>query len=215
MTKRPTAVIFDMDGVLVDSEPHHEQAFLEIFHEMGYADSHGIHFPDYYGRSDLALWVDFVEKHRPPQPIEELLDWKQQRLIDILRREEPIFEPVPELVTSLAPLYPLALASGSMHVVIDEVLAMRGLRNHFQHVVSVQDVAHGKPAPDVFLRAANLLRVPPSECCVIEDSAAGVEAALAAGMQAIAITNSLPADQLSHAHHVVSTYAEIRSLLLP
>ena len=92
MTKRPAAVIFDMDGVIVDSEPRHEQAFREIFREMGCADSHGIHFADYYGRSDLALWIDFVAKHRPPQPIEELLEWKQKLLIDILRREEPIFE---------------------------------------------------------------------------------------------------------------------------
>ena len=82
-------------------------------------------------------------------------------------------------------------------------------------MVSVQDVAHGKPAPDVFLRASELLRVPPSECCVIEDSAAGVQAALAAGMQVIAITNTLPLDKLSNAHHVVATFAEIRSLLLP
>ena len=215
MTKQPVAVIFDMDGVIVDSEPHHEQAFREIFAEMGYTDSHGIHFPDYYGRSDLALWTDFVAMHRPLKPIEELLEWKQQRLIDLLRRDEPIFESLPELVANLARRYPLAVASGSSHRVIDEVLSMGGLRRHVQHVVSVQDVIHGKPAPDVFLRASTLLKVPPNECCVIEDSAAGVQAALAAGMQVIAITNSLPSGPLSKAHHVVAGYEEIHALLLP
>jgi beta-phosphoglucomutase len=81
-------------------------------------------------------------------------------------------------------------------------------------VVSSQDVPRGKPAPDIFLRVAELLDVPPNQCCVIEDAAAGVEAARAAGMSSIAITNSLPADKLRRADHVVSTYREIEALLL-
>lgn len=209
------AIIFDMDGVIVDSEPLHEQAFREIFHEMGYGETHGVHFPDFYGHSDLDLWRDFVARHRPVQPLEELCDWKQRHFLQILRRAQPVFNGLPELVARLAARYPLGLASGSLHPVIDEVLGMRALRQFFPVVVSVQDVAQGKPAPDVFLRAAELLRVQPDRCCVIEDSAAGVSAALAARMTAIAITNSLPADRLNHAHHVVKTYDEIDHLLLP
>ena len=91
---------------------------------------------------------------------------------------------------------------------------MKSLRKSFPVVVSVQDVAHGKPAPDIFLRAAELLGINPAACCVIEDSAAGVTAARAAGMTAIAITNTLPAEKLTHAHHVVRTYEEIERLLL-
>ncbi len=60
-----SAVIFDMDGVIVDSEPRHERAFREIFAGMGYAETHGIDFPAYYGRSDRALWLDFIRMHRP------------------------------------------------------------------------------------------------------------------------------------------------------
>ena len=91
---------------------------------------------------------------------------------------------------------------------------MRDLRCFFPVVVSSQDVPRGKPAPDIFLRVAGLVGFPPEECCVIEDSAAGVEAARAAGMASIAITNSLPAAKLAHADHVVSTYREIAELLL-
>ena len=90
---------------------------------------------------------------------------------------------------------------------------MKSLRQFFPIVVSVQDVMHGKPAPDIFLRAAQLLGVAPGTCCVIEDSAAGVTAARAAGMTAIAITNTLPAEKLTHANHVVRTYEEIERLL--
>ncbi len=92
------AVIFDMDGVIVDSEPYHDQSFLEIWQEMGYGDCHGIHLPDFYGRSDRVLWEAFIEKHHPPQPIEQLIGLREQRLIQLLRNKRPIFDGVPELV---------------------------------------------------------------------------------------------------------------------
>ena len=73
-TASVVAVIFDMDGVIVDSEPLHERAFLDVFAELGYAATHGVNFADYYGRSDEALWQDFVARHHPPQAFAELLD---------------------------------------------------------------------------------------------------------------------------------------------
>ena len=91
---------------------------------------------------------------------------------------------------------------------------MRGLRRFFRAVVSSEDVAQGKPAPDIFLRAAELLGVQPTKCCVIEDSGAGVEAALAAAMTVIAITNSLPPEKLSRATRVVRNSEEIEQVLL-
>jgi HAD superfamily hydrolase (TIGR01509 family) len=209
------AVIFDMDGVIVDSEPWHERAFREIFQELGYGDTHGIDFRAYIGRSDRALWLDFIERHGPPHPLEDLLRAKQTRLIEILRREQPIFAGLPELVDRLARHYPLAVASGSNHPVIDEVLAMKQLRRYFPVVVSTQDVGKSKPAPDVFLHAAKLLGQAPADCCVVEDSAAGVTAACAAGMAVIALTHSLPRSELAHATHVVDTYEEAERLLLP
>lgn len=209
-----SAVIFDMDGVIIDSEPRHERAFLDVFEQMGYGQTHGVQFEQYLGRSDRAVWLDFIARHNPKWTLDELTAWKQNHLIEIIRREQPIFDGLPELVAKLAPRYRLAVASGSVHPVIEEVLAMKSLRQFFPIVVSVQDVAHGKPAPDIFLRAAQLLGVTPGTCCVIEDSAAGVTAARAAGMTAIAITNTLPAEKLTHASHVVRTYEEIERLLL-
>lgn len=207
-------VIFDMDGVIVDSEPRHELAFREVFEQMGYGNSHGMDFAAYYGRSDRALWLDFIDKHKPHWSLDQLVEWKQRRFLEILERDRPIFETLPELVERLARRYRLAVASGSYHPVIDAVLAMKDLRRFFPVVVSVQDVANGKPAPDVFLKAAELMGVPASSCCVIEDSAAGVEAALAGGMTVIAITNTLPVEKLNRATHVVTSYQEIDQLLL-
>jgi len=208
------AIIFDMDGVIVDSEPRHERAFLEVVREIGYADQFDLRVADYIGRSDQELWVDFVAKHHPPQPVAELVARKRQRMVDILRREQPVFDGLPELVEKLAARYALALASGSERPVVAEVLKLKHLGRWFSAVVSGSDVQRGKPAPDIFLRAAELLKLPPQSCCVVEDSKPGVAAGLAAGMVVIAITNTHPAKELRHATHVVRAYAEIERLLL-
>jgi len=209
------AIIFDMDGVIVDSEPHHERAFRDVFAELGYAETHGIDFSAYYGKSDLVLWKDFVALHRPPQTLAELVARKEARFQTLMKDHAPIFEGLPDLLARLAPRYRLGLASGSRHPIIRTVLGLRGLQRYFLAAVSSEDVPHGKPAPDIFLRTAELLGVPPQTCCVVEDSVAGVEAALAAQMKVIAITNTFPPEQLARATHVVGTYEEIERLLLP
>lgn len=215
MSKQYKAIIFDMDGVIVDSEPYHEKAYLEMFAELGYAENHGVIFGNYLGRSDRALIEDFIARHRPVHSFENLNTWKMERFLGILNREQPIFEDLPELVERLGKRYRLAVASGSLHPVIDAVLALKNLRQHFEATVSSSDVPHGKPAPDIFVRAATLLGVAPSDCCVIEDSAPGVRAAIAAGADVIAITNSLPRQKLTGATWIVNDYAEIDRLLLP
>ena len=208
------AVIFDMDGVIVDSEPHHERVFYDVLRDLGYQLGHGMSFADYVGRSDFEMWVDFVAKNRPSQTVSELVAMKRQRVIEVMRTVQPIFPGVPDLVEKLAARCPLAVASGSEHPVIETVLALKGLHRFFSAVVSSADVKHGKPAPDIFLRAAELLKVDPKDCWVIEDSKPGVAAGLAAGMRVIAITNTHPAEELDHATHVVETYEQIERLLL-
>ena len=208
------AVIFDMDGVVVDSEPRHEQAFLQVVKEIGHGDRLALQFADYVGRSDQQLWVDFVAAHKPVQTLEQLLAMKRQRVVEIIRRDQPIFDGLPELVERLAATYLLGLASGSESLVIEEVLALRGLRRFFTAVVSASEVKQGEPAPDIFFRAAELLGVAPADCWVIEDSKPGIAAGLAAGMRVVAITNTHTAAELAHATHVVSTYQEVAELLV-
>jgi len=209
------AVIFDMDGVIVDSEPRHERAFLEVLREIGYADCHGLRFSDYIGRADREIWVDFLARHEPVQTIEELLAMKRERVVEIIRREQPVFDGLPELIKKLVAHYRLAVASGSERQVVQEVLSLNGLRGFFSAVVSSADVTRGKPAPDIFLRAAELLNVSPTDCWVIEDSKPGVAAGVAAGMRVIAITNTHAATELTQADHVVSRYDEVERLLFP
>jgi HAD superfamily hydrolase (TIGR01509 family) len=203
-----------MDGVIVNSEPRHERAFLEVIGEIGYRDNLDMRFADYIGRADTELWVDFVNKHRPPHTMEELLGRKRQRVIEILQREEPLFEGLVELIEKVHGRYVLGVASGSERAVVEAVLQIKNLRRFFPTVVTSSEIKRGKPAPDIFLRTAELMGVAPGDCCVIEDSKPGVAAGLAAGMQAIAITNTHPANELQNATHVVKTYQEIERLLL-
>ena len=105
---------------------------------MGYAETHGIDFTSYFGRSDRVLWADFIEKHRPEQTLEYLAEWKQRRFLEMIRKEEPIFEDLPQLVQRLAARFKLGLASGSYHPVIEAILSMKGLSQFFPVVVSAQ-----------------------------------------------------------------------------
>jgi HAD superfamily hydrolase (TIGR01509 family) len=212
--KEYQAIIFDMDGVIVNSEPLHERAYLELFQELGYGDNHGVDFNNYIGRTDKALIEDFCAAHKPAFSVERLSNLKKDRFLSIMRESEPIFEDLPELVERLAARYPLAVASGSLHPVIDAVLALKNLRQYFKFCVSSSDVPHGKPAPDIFLHTAKLLGVPPQSCCIIEDSPAGIAAARAAQIDVIAITNSLPRQHLAAATHIVDSYHQIDQLLL-
>ena len=202
-----------MDGVIVDSEPLHEQSFLEVWDELGYGENHGIYFPDFYGRSDRVVWEAFIEKHNPTPAIEELIGLREERLIRMLRELEPLFDGVTDLIQRLAKRYPLGLASGSIHRVIDEVLAMQNLRSYFKDITSSEDVSVPKPSPEIFLLSAKRLGVPPEKCCVIEDTVNGIKAALAAGMTAVAITNTFDASSLfdAGADTVYINYSAIHS----
>lgn len=207
------AIIFDMDGVIVDSEPLHEQALAETLARIGFPTTPGLQISDYIGRSDQDFWKDFVVCFRPAQTLDELVRLKRDRVVELVREHQPLFEGLPELVAALARRWPLALASGSERPVIEAVLDIEGLRRHFRVVVSSSEVARGKPAPDVFLLTARRLRVAPESCVVIEDSKPGVAAALAAGMRVVAVTNTHAAEELGHATWTARSCAEVGRVL--
>jgi HAD superfamily hydrolase (TIGR01509 family) len=187
---------------------------LEIVSQIGYAEDHRMNFADFIGRSDQELWKAFILQHNPAQTLEELLSLKRQRVLEILDRDQPLFEGLPELIEKLSGKYRLGLASGSERAVVSAVLAIKSLGRFFTATVSASDIERGKPAPDIFLRAAELLEVRPEDCWVIEDSKPGITAGLAAGMRVIAITNTHSAEELGEANYVVRTYEQIAEILL-
>ena len=207
------AFIFDLDGVIINSEPEHEAVFYELFAELGHGEDHGIDFDAFYGTSDLTVWKAFLQRHPQTVDLNALQTRKEDRFIERARQTRPFFEGALSLIQHLPSSLRLAVASGSNRRIIREVLALADLTHQFEAIASAEEVEHGKPRPDVFLLAAQRLGVDPSECYVLEDSVNGVTAANAAGMRSIAIANTFAVDQLGHAWKQVTDYSEIAPLL--
>jgi beta-phosphoglucomutase family hydrolase len=191
------ALIFDMDGVLVDSEPLHLLAYQELFsvHSIEYTEAHN---QEFLGCKDIAMAHILVERWSLPYTPEQLVQNKETILARLLKSDAQIRPGVKKLLEEARALkIPCAVASSATLPTIQLVVDVLGIRQYFHHLSSGDEVEHGKPAPDVFLLAAKRLGVSPEHCLVIEDTANGIKAAKAAGMFCIAI----PCDATRHQDH--------------
>jgi len=212
--KKFAAIIFDMDGVLVDSEPLHNKAWATIFAELGHGDSHGLNFADYIGVTDRVLVRDFLAATKLPVTYDELRPRKYVHLVRYLRERRPVFAELHQLLPDLRQHYRLAIATNSSHRLIDVIMEISNLHENFDVIVSGEDIQNIKPDPEIYLTAAARLGVEPAACCAVEDSPTGITAAKAAGMSAIGFTSGLPASKLTGADHIAHNFADIRRLLL-
>jgi HAD superfamily hydrolase (TIGR01509 family) len=205
------AVVFDLDGVLVDSEEIWDRAREQLAKERG-GRWHDSAQRDMMGMSSKE-WSrymhDVIGLEEPPEEINREV---VRRLTELYGEHLPVIAGAKEAVERLAARWPLGLASSSNRELIDLVLELLGVRALFRATVSSEEVARGKPAPDVYLEAARRLGVEPTRTAAIEDSHNGMLAAKAAGMRVIAIPNShFPpgADALSAADVVLASPAEL------
>ncbi|MEU1851301.1 HAD family phosphatase [Streptomyces sp. NPDC019990] len=182
------AVIFDLDGTLVDSEPNYYEAGRQTLAEHGVTDFSWADHERYVGISTQETVADWKERYGLRASVEELFTAKNRRYLELARGSTRAYPEMREFVELLAAEdVPMAVASGSSPEAIEAVLAGTGLGAVLRTVVSADEVAHGKPAPDVFLEAARRLGARPGDCVVLEDAAPGAAAAHAAGMRCIAI----------------------------
>jgi HAD superfamily hydrolase (TIGR01509 family) len=182
------AVIFDLDGVLLDSESVWGEGKRQVVEETG-GHWHRDAIREMMGMSSIE-WSRYMhERLGVPMSPEEINDAVVERIIAIYRERLPLLPGAVEAVRSLAKRWPLAIASSSNRPVIDLVLELAGIADAFQATVSSEEVERGKPAPDVYLEAAKRLGVDPGTCNAIEDSSNGIRSAHAAGMAVIAIPN--------------------------
>ncbi len=192
--RRIGAVVFDMDGVLVDSEPLHLRATQATLGARGasYSERDNRAF---FGATDIELLRVLRILFDLPDPTTALVEAKTAHLIALIRAEARPLPGVPDVPLGLrARGVPLALATASRRPVIQAILETVGLGRTFDAVVSGDEVARGKPAPDGFLMAARRLGVPPEQCLVVEDSRNGVLAGKAAGM----VVAAVPCPATSH-----------------
>jgi HAD superfamily hydrolase (TIGR01509 family) len=211
------AVVFDFDGVLADTEGLHLRAFQETFATRGWTLDAGAYADRYLGYDDRATVVAYATDHAlvvRPDEVETLIREKAHVFDRLLGSGAVVYPAAPACVRTLAARFPLAIASGSLRVEIVRILERAGLLAAFRGVVSADEVTRPKPAPDGYLRAAEVLGVRPSECVAIEDSHWGVEAARTAGMKTIGITNTTTARALAAADRIVASLDEVSPAMI-
>lgn len=205
------AVLWDVDGVIIDSGEQHRQAWEQMARE------HGLPY------SDAAFWATFGMRNAdilprmfgvqgPPERIAALGDYKEELYRELLRREAVALPGAKELMTALhAAGYRQALGSSAPVANLRIIIELLGLGGLLDGYVSGEMVAHGKPAPDIYLAGAQLVGVPPAHCLVFEDAPAGVAAAHAGGMRCVGVRRAGQPDApgLDAADYVATTLREV------
>jgi HAD superfamily hydrolase (TIGR01509 family) len=180
------AVVFDVDGVLIDSEPVWEQVRRGLVAERG-----GHWSPDAQRRimgMSTPEWARYLSEDLgvglPPDQVATMV---VDRMAARYAEHVPLMDGAVDAVHRIAARWPLGVASSAPAVLIQTVLKAAGLRSCFSVVMSTEQVAHGKPAPDIYLAVAAELGVPPGDCAAVEDSSNGLRSAAAAGLRVVAI----------------------------
>ena len=208
-------VIFDNDGVLVDSEPLSNTILAGYLTELGHPTSYEDSLRDYMGAALHRVHDVVLERTGQRLPAEFDTTY-QGRVFDAFERELRPVEGVAVVLEKLAADgVPYCLASSGSHERIRVALRTTGLYPRFgeRRIFSSQDVGRGKPAPDLFLHAAAAMGVAPERCVVVEDSPLGVQAAQAAGMDVLGFTAMTPAGRLAGATALFGSMAELPGLL--
>lgn len=180
------ALIFDMDGTLVNSEAVHFAAWQDIFGSHGIDEIPRSELGRYVGVSNERFAADYIERYRLDTDVTTLVGEKQRRYLQLI----PSLQPMPgvlELLDAVHSRWPLAIASSSDLIELKRILAHLGLSDHFRHVVGGDMVSRSKPDPEIYTLATHLLEVAPHHAVAFEDSEAGVRAAKRAGLYTIAI----------------------------
>lgn len=207
--RQPKAVIFDMDGVLIDSEPIHYEVERKLFDKLGLNVSADVH-KTYLGTAGDFMYGDVKTRFGLSESIKQLLEMDEEfrceyfRSLEIMNLNDGVLSLLQEIKQAGIRL---AVATSSSPLIARTLLDRCGILSIFDAVVTTSDAGKSKPAPDVYLLAANMTGAAPADCVVFEDSPNGLLAAKNAEMFCIAVkTESVNVDELSGADHVIETF---------
>lgn len=218
---RPDAVIFDFDGVIVDSEPLHYEAFQEVLEPLGIGFPWQEYVDTYMGFDDRDAFLEAFRvngKDLDDRRLTQLVASKSAIFLDIVRDGVRAYPGTVSLITSLdASGLPLAISSGALRSDILPILDILGITRCFPHIISADDVRKSKPDPECYslafrrLKVAHPLRIStPDRCLVIEDTPAGIRSAKLAGLNVLAVTNSYSGKRLTEADHLTDSLENVR-----
>lgn len=209
------AVIFDMDGVIIDSEPLHYKVFMDYTKRKFGLTISNEEYNTFIGTSNKSIYAKLRERYNIKGDIDAIIKEYEEECIEFLLSSKSE-KPIPGVDTLIKNLHQeqikLALASSSPKKHINIILDLFDMSQYFEVKVSGQEVKNGKPAPDIFLQAAEMIHVLPEECLVFEDSKNGIAAAKEAGMKCIAFYNPNSGNQdLSRADQIVKSFSEVEN----
>jgi beta-phosphoglucomutase len=215
------AIIFDFDGIIVDSEPRIMELIQGIAAQEGWTLTEEEYYRDYLALDDRGVIDHLYRSHGRSLSVsrrDELLAWKARAYEKIIHDGLPPVPGAKEFILDAARHFPLAIASGSLRVEIEHLLEKLGLRGTFAVLATADDCERSKPDPGVYLHALALLRELPQlrepplhagECLAIEDAPLGVVAAQSAGMKCLALAHSRPLAELQHADWIASEFSGV------
>lgn len=204
-------VIFDLDGVLVDTGWAHRQAWYELADKEGFQMTDEF-FTRTFGMQNYQIIPMLLGPKLPGQEIERMSQWKEKRYRELIGQNLTVPAGVKELLDELKNRgFLLAIGSSAPRDNLELIFRRLHLRHYFDAHITKEEVSKGKPSPETFLKAAEKLSLPPSRCVVVEDAVQGVEAARAAGMPVIAVTTTRARADLKSADLIVDSLSELRA----
>jgi HAD superfamily hydrolase (TIGR01509 family) len=211
------AIVFDFDGVLVDSEPLHLRAYQEVLEPRGASLPREEYYARYLGYDDEGVFqaVSVARGWNLDERAIDALIVEKSKVFDELRTGADVLYPgAAECVARLAENWPLGIASGALRPEIEGLLRSCSLDRYFRFIVASGDTPASKPAPDPYSLAAALHGVRPDLCLAIEDSRWGIESAKAAGLWCVGITTTYPVAELDDADSIVTSLGELTTDLI-
>lgn len=202
------AVIFDMNGVIVDDERIHQESWRQFCQRHNFHITEDEFKHNVFGRTETETFQYLFHREIPPEEMQKYLTERVTIAMDIFR---PKLAPTQGIVGFIQSLHkdgiPLAIATSARKPYTSFILDGLDLRKYFSAVVTAEDIIKGKPDPEIYLKAAEELHIAPALCIAVEDSLSGIKAAKAAGMKVIGITTTHKADELTLANIVIESFA--------
>lgn len=208
------AVILDMDGVIVDTNPYHKISLKQFCEKYGYRLNEEDLISKIYGRTNN----EWIRNIFGPLPKEKILELGEEKEAMFRALYKDVIKPLSGLASFLKELedrsIPKAIGTSAPRSNVDFVLEYTHLRKYFTTILDQSDVEHGKPNPEIYLKVANRLGFPPQQCIVFEDSLSGVESAQRAGAKVVGVTTTHSHEELAHTDLVISDFTGLEPMAL-
>ncbi len=210
-SEKKIGVIFDLDGVLIDSGPFHKLSWYELARKEGFAMSDEIFYRT-FGMQNYMIIPILAGRQLPAEEINRMSEWKEKHYRELIAEKIELMAGAKTLLENLKNNgFLLAIGSSAPLANLDVVLKRCEISDYFNACVTGEDVCNSKPAPDTFLKAAQKLSLPSERCTVVEDSVPGIQAGKAAGMKVVAVTTTRNRQDLKHADLIVDSLSELKA----